>query len=77
MQTGMYGIVRHPLYSSILLAEIGYAIGQLSLSHLGAMLLLFSLLNYKASREEIWLSDRHPDYAAYQHRVKKLIPFVF
>lgn len=77
VQTGMYGIVRHPLYSSILLAELGYAIGQLSLSHLGAMLLLLLLLNYKASREEVWLSDRYPDYAAYQHRVKKLIPFIF
>jgi protein-S-isoprenylcysteine O-methyltransferase Ste14 len=77
VQTGTYSIVRHPLYTSILFAELGYAIAQLSLFHLGAMLALFLLLNYKASREEAWLSDRHPDYAAYQQRVKKLIPFVF
>ncbi|HEY9626806.1 MAG TPA: isoprenylcysteine carboxylmethyltransferase family protein [Coleofasciculaceae cyanobacterium] len=77
VQTGLYGIVRHPLYSGILLAELGYAIGQLSLSHLAAVLALSVLLNYKASREEAWLSDRHPDYAAYQQRVKKLIPLIF
>jgi len=77
VQTGLYGIVRHPLYSSILFAELGYAIGQLSLSHLGTMLLLFLLLNDKARREEVWLRERYPDYAAYQQRVKKLIPFLF
>lgn len=77
VQTGMYAIVRHPLYSGIILLGLAYAIGQLSLSHLGATLALFLLLNYKASREEQWLGDRYPDYSAYQQRVKKLIPGLF
>lgn len=77
VQTGIYGIVRHPLYSGILLAAFAYTLGQLSLSHLIATLALFLLLNHKASREEVWLSDRFPDYTAYQQHVRKLIPGVF
>jgi protein-S-isoprenylcysteine O-methyltransferase Ste14 len=77
VQTGIYATVRHPLYSGIVLGALAYTIGQLSLSHLGATLALFWLLNYKASREEQWLSDRYSAYASYQQRVKKLIPGIF
>ncbi|MBK8233228.1 MAG: hypothetical protein IPK72_22280 [Candidatus Eisenbacteria bacterium] len=31
----------------------------------------------KVRREEAWLRERFPDYAAYQRRVRKLIPFVY
>jgi protein-S-isoprenylcysteine O-methyltransferase Ste14 len=77
VQTGMYGVVRHPLYSGILLAALAYTIGQLSLSHAVATGVLFLVLNYKASREEAWLSDRYPAYSTYRQRVKKLIPGLF
>jgi protein-S-isoprenylcysteine O-methyltransferase Ste14 len=77
IQTGTYSVVRHPLYSGITLAALAYAVGQFSLLHLAATLLLLIFFNFKASREEAWLSQKHPDYASYQQRVKKLIPWVF
>ena len=77
VQTGVYGIVRHSLYSSLILGTLAAALWQLSLSHLGVSLLLFLVLNAKATQEERWLQDRHPDYADYQQRVKKLIPWVY
>lgn len=77
VQTGIYSIVRHPLYSGITLATKAYAIGQLSLTHLIAMLVLIGFFNLKANREEQWLSDKYPDYPVYQQRVKKLIPWVY
>jgi protein-S-isoprenylcysteine O-methyltransferase Ste14 len=76
VQTGIYGLVRHPLYSGIITAAAAYAIGQLSLTHGMAMLVLLLFFNFKASREETWLKAKHADYANYQQRVKKLVPWV-
>lgn len=77
VQSGIYGIVRHPLYTGLLLMAKAWAIRHLSLSHLVAVLIGFLLLNVKANREEVWLTEKYPDYASYQQRVKKLIPWVY
>lgn len=77
IQTGMYATVRHPLYSGIILAAVAYAVGQLSLTHLAAALVLFIFFNFKANQEEIWLSQKYPDYSNYQQQVKKLLPWLY
>ncbi|HEY9625539.1 MAG TPA: isoprenylcysteine carboxylmethyltransferase family protein [Crinalium sp.] len=77
VQSGVYGIVRHPVYSGVILVVLSLAIAQLSLSHLLATAILFIFFNAKASREEEWLRQKYPDYDAYQQRVKKLIPWVY
>ena len=75
--TGVYGIVRHSLYSGLILGTLALSLGQLSLSHLAVALVLAVVLNAKASQEEVWLSDRYPAYADYRQRVKKLVPWVY
>lgn len=77
VQTGMYSLVRHPLYSGLIFFTLSWAIFQMSLSHLLAVLIIFIVLNAKASKEEAWLSDKFPEYAEYRQRVKKLIPWVY
>ncbi|WP_017717596.1 methyltransferase family protein [Kamptonema formosum] len=77
VQTGTYRIVRHPLYSGIILAAFSWAIFQLSLSHLIAAVLMFAFLDAKARREETWLTEKYPEYSDYQNRVKKLIPWLY
>ncbi len=77
VQTGSYGWVRHPLYSGIILAALGIAIGRLSLSHLVGALTLLLFFDLKARREELWLSEKYPDYGDYRQRVKKLIPWLY
>lgn len=77
VQTGVYGWVRHSLYSGLILGTFALSLGRLSLSHLGVCLALFVVLNAKASQEEVWLQERYPHYADYRQRVKKLIPWVF
>jgi protein-S-isoprenylcysteine O-methyltransferase Ste14 len=75
--TGIYSIVRHPLYSGLLFAAFGWSVYSMSISHFiltGIATLFFS---YKASREEQWLKDRHPEYTDYTRRVKKFIPWVY
>jgi protein-S-isoprenylcysteine O-methyltransferase Ste14 len=72
--TGLYGMVRHPLYSGIILATAGWVLFTLSWPHALGWLALSLLLERKATQEERWLVQKYPDYEAYRQRVKKLIP---
>jgi protein-S-isoprenylcysteine O-methyltransferase Ste14 len=75
--TGVYGLVRHPLYSSQLFAALGWTLFTLSLSHLAILVLGFLFFDYKATKEEGWLTERHPDYPDYARRVRKFIPWIY
>ncbi|MFB2893723.1 isoprenylcysteine carboxylmethyltransferase family protein [Aerosakkonemataceae cyanobacterium BLCC-F50] len=77
VQTGIYSLVRHPLYSGLIFLTLSWAIFQMSLTHLFAALTLFIVLNAKASKEEAWLSAKFPEYAEYRQKVKKLIPGLY
>ena len=43
----------------------------------GAMAQNVTETDYKAGKEEGWLSQRHPEYAYYAKRVRKLVPWVY
>lgn len=74
---GVYALVRHPLYASLLCAALGWICYTLSLSHLALLVVGFMFFDYKATKEERWLTERHPDYPAYASRVRKLIPWIY
>jgi protein-S-isoprenylcysteine O-methyltransferase Ste14 len=74
---GVYGIVRHPLYSSQLFAAFGWATFTLSLSHLALLAIGFVFFDFKASKEEAWLTERHPEYVDYARGVRKLVPWIY
>jgi len=74
VDTGVYALVRHPLYSSQLFAAAGWAIFSLSLSHLLVTIVAALFFNYKAGKEEAWLTERHPEYREYAARVGKFVP---
>ncbi|MBN1929913.1 MAG: isoprenylcysteine carboxylmethyltransferase family protein [Chlorobiaceae bacterium] len=76
VDTGVYAYVRHPLYSSQLFAAAGWAVFSLSLSHLLVTIVAALFFNYKASKEEAWLTERHPEYRDYAARVGKFVPGV-
>ncbi|MBK8901025.1 MAG: isoprenylcysteine carboxylmethyltransferase family protein [Anaerolineaceae bacterium] len=74
---GAYRFVRHPIYSGIILGAFGLGFlrgGWLSLLY---ALILFIFFDIKSRREEMWLRAKYVDYADYQQRVHKLIPFVY
>ncbi len=75
--SGLYGLIRHPIYSGLILGSFGWGLllgAPVSLAWAAA---LFGLLDIKSRREEAWLRERFPDYAAYQKRVRKLLPFIY
>jgi protein-S-isoprenylcysteine O-methyltransferase Ste14 len=77
VQTGIYRIVRHPLYSGLILVALGWTLFQMSISHLIASAILIIFFEIKANREETWLTQKYPDYSEYSQRVKKLIPGIY
>lgn len=77
VQHGVYGLVRHPLYASLLVLGLAWAVYNLSLSHLLTLVPAFLFFDYKASKEEAWLSERHPEYLEYARRVRKFVPFIY
>jgi protein-S-isoprenylcysteine O-methyltransferase Ste14 len=77
VQTGVYSIVRHPIYSGLIIGGLAWSVYQLSLTHLLGTIALFLFFNAKARREESWLMERYPDYSEYCQRVKKLIPGLY
>ena len=77
VETGVYGLVRHPIYSGVILGAIGWACLFASTLTLIYALLLFLFFDIKSRQEERWLVAKHPHYQAYQQRVHKLIPFIY
>jgi protein-S-isoprenylcysteine O-methyltransferase Ste14 len=77
VQGGIYGIVRHPIYSGAIFTTLGAGLltGNRTRTLLGAA--FFAFFDAKARREEAWLIEKFPAYPAYRRAVKKLIPFVY
>jgi protein-S-isoprenylcysteine O-methyltransferase Ste14 len=74
--SGPYRLVRHPIYSGILLAGVGTAT---ALSWLGliAVALAGVYFLYSAMVEERYMTDQFPDkYPVYKRSTKMLVPFV-
>jgi protein-S-isoprenylcysteine O-methyltransferase Ste14 len=77
VDTGVYGLVRHPIYTGIILVAAGWGLVTASPPALVVALGLGFFFDLKARREEAWLVAVYPAYAAYRRRVRKLVPFLY
>jgi protein-S-isoprenylcysteine O-methyltransferase Ste14 len=74
--TGPYAIVRHPIYTGLLVAFIGSAVVLGEWRSLLAVVLALAALWRKLQVEELWMVERFgEEYAAYARRVPALVPF--
>jgi protein-S-isoprenylcysteine O-methyltransferase Ste14 len=75
--SGPYRLVRHPIYSGILVAGAGTAVALSWLWLIGVILVGFYFV-YSATAEEHYMTEQFPDaYPVYKRSTKMLIPFVF
>jgi protein-S-isoprenylcysteine O-methyltransferase Ste14 len=74
--SGPYRYVRHPIYSGIILAGVGTAVG-LGWPVLLAVGLAAIYFSYSATVEERFMTEQFPEtYPAYRSTTKMLVPFV-
>ncbi len=77
IERGPYRLVRHPIYTGLLAMFLATALGFGHLGGIVAVLLAFASFWIKLSEEERLMLQQFPDqYRSYQHRVKRIIPFV-
>ena len=75
--SGPYHLVRHPIYSGILVAGAATALA-LSWFWLTAVVLAGIYFLYSATVEERDMTEQFPDsYPAYKRSTKMLVPFIF
>ena len=75
--TGMYSRIRNPIYLGVIAAMVGVSLSSASLVALVLSGGLAVVLDLKTRREEVFLRERFPDYAAYKARTKRFIPGVY
>ena len=75
--SGPYHLVRHPIYSGILVAGFGTAVA-LSWLWLTPVVLASAYFLYSATVEERYMTEQFPDnYPVYKRSTKMLVPFIF
>lgn len=78
IETGLYGIVRHPMYGGAIMIALGWSLFWGTWAGLLLSIVLIFFLNAKAEAEEELLLKKFPAYEIYKKRViKKLIPYVY
>lgn len=75
--TGVYRLVRHPIYSGITLMAFGWGMWLNSWLTVAYALLLFGFFDIKSRHEERLLVEKFPEYTDYRKNVKKLIPYLY
>jgi protein-S-isoprenylcysteine O-methyltransferase Ste14 len=77
IRTGPYRVVRHPIYSGLLLAYLGTAIAIGEIRGLIGLILAFAGFWWKSRTEEAFMMAQFGlRYAQYRREVKALIPFL-
>jgi len=77
VQHGIYALIRHPLYTAVFGAAAGWSLVWRSWPALAVSLFLAVFLDAKARYEERWLRQKFPDYAGYERRVRRFIPWFY
>lgn len=75
VHSGMYTVVRHPLYASTIWALIAGSLIYNSGGAFAATLVVFTpMMHFRASQEEVLLSEKFPEYVAYRKSTGRFFP---
>jgi protein-S-isoprenylcysteine O-methyltransferase Ste14 len=71
---GVYGVIRNPIYTGLLVGGLGLVALGASVRHILAWVALLALLAGKARWEERMLRAQHPEFDDYAARVGRFLP---
>jgi protein-S-isoprenylcysteine O-methyltransferase Ste14 len=77
IQTGLYRLVRHPIYFGVILVSFGWVGIEQTIYTLVLAFILLIFFDLKSRQEERWLTQKFSEYAEYKITTKKLIPFLY
>ena len=77
VETGVYSLVRHPIYGGLMATALGWTLVAASPLALLLSALLAALFDLKSRREEIWLRERYAGYEPYCARTKRFFPYIY
>ena len=78
IDTGLYGIVRHPMYSATVFLFLSMPLILGSMMSFVVMLVYIPVINARIKNEEKVLSEGLPGYQEYKQKVRsKVIPFIW
>ena len=77
VQHGIYGLIRHPLYTAVICAALGWSLIRSSWPAFAVSLVLALFFDAKARHEERWLRQQFSDYPGYEGRVRRFIPWIY
>lgn len=76
--SGIYRLVRHPMYGGGILIALGWSTIFASATGLVLAIVLAVFAGLKARREELWLEQTFAGYAEYRRQTRRqLIPFLW
>ena len=77
IQTGLYKLVRHPIYFGVILISFGWAGIEQTIYTLVLAFVLLIFFDLKSRQEESWLTQKFSEYVVYKQNTKKLIPYIY
>lgn len=75
--SGPYNLIRHPMYTAVLLLLLALLLNDYSVLRLVVFLVVFVDLIIKMNVEEKILIAHYADYKDYKKRTKRIIPFLY
>lgn len=77
IRRGIYGKIRHPLYTAVILGGLGWALAWASWPSALAAAALLPFLHAKSLHEERLLREKFADYRHYEARTKRFVPWLY
>ena len=74
--SGPYRFIRHPMYTSLLLAMLGLVLYNGAWVNTVALAVLAVVLTVKAIHEERFLCERFTGYSEYMNSTRRFVPFL-